>query len=159
MLFEAWYFHLFRLIPEAAGLIFLGTAIVREKFNYKQLAMVSLVYGCLAFALFQLPITYGMHLPLGIILFILVMKITLNLNILKSVTASLLSFFILIILEALTVPTFLNMKGYSVEDLTEVGDKQLYLTGIPSLVILLLLAFLAQLWLKYKTRSDTSRFQ
>lgn len=163
MLFVSWYFQLFKLIPEAVGLVFLGTALVKEHYTYKKLLLAALIYGGLGFALFQLPVTYGKHIPLGIILFILVLKIALNMNILKSVLASLLSFFILIISETLTIPIMLLIKGYSLDNfqelLSELGEKEIYLIGLPSLLLLLALALLAQLWLKFRARSDVSRFQ
>ena len=153
MLFENWYFTLLRAIPETITLVALGTALVRVPFSVKQLLAAGVGIGIICFFLHQLPIQYGMHIPLGIIVYIIVLSLFLKLNVLKSAAAALLSFIILIFIETLTMLVLINVFGYAEETIIQGPDPTKFLFSLPPLVVLIILAAGAQTWLCFRPRS------
>ena len=103
VLIQNWHYQFIGTIPEAIAMVALGTALIKEKYGWKQIFFAGLIIGLIGFLLQQAPIKYGVHIPLGIIAYLLTLNLVLKLNILKSVTASLLSFMMVMVAEMITV--------------------------------------------------------
>lgn len=84
MLIENWFYQLFGTIIESIAMVALGTALIKQKYNWKQISLAGLIIGLIGFLLQRMPIKYGVHIPLGMITFMLILNIVLKLNILKS---------------------------------------------------------------------------
>lgn len=140
MLFDAWYLHLIRIFPESIAMIALGVAFVKERVTFKILLLAGGITGSLGFILRLLPLRYGVHIPLGIIIFILTLHIVLKMNMLKSVVATLLPFTVLTLLEYLMF--LLQMKIYSIagDALTTSGDLIKFIVSLPPLLVLVFAA-------------------
>lgn len=150
MLIQNWYYQLLGIIPESIAMVALGTALIKQKYNWKQITFAGLIIGAIGFLLQQTPIKYGVHIPLGIITFILVLNLVLKLNILKSATASLLSFIMVILAEMITVLVQTRLLKYSEEQLLNAADLSRFLFSLPPLLIIIGLAIIMQIRLHHK---------
>lgn len=144
MLFENWFYHLPRAIPEAIALVALGTALVKEKYTFKQIALTGSILGMVGYLLQQAPFKYGVHIPLGIIAAMFAMSLVLKLKILKSATAALLSFIVLVFIEWATVIVQTRVIGYSEEQIIGGSDLSRFLFSLPPLIIFIAIAILMQ---------------
>ncbi len=152
LLFVTWYFPLARIILESIALVALGTGLIRERYSCWQIAAAGTGVGITNFLIQQLPIKYGVHMPLGIIVFILTLTLFLKLKLLKSAAAVLLSFVILILIEALMMFLIINIMGYAEETVVQGSDLNKFLFSLPPLVLFMLLAGGMQAWLRMKRR-------
>lgn len=151
MLFEHWYFNLLRLIPETIAMVALGTALVKEKYNYKQISLAGIIICAISFLLQQFPIKYGVHIPIGIIVFMLTLNLILKLNILKSAAAALLSFIVLVFSEWLAVVVQTRLFFYSEEQILGGSDLSKLLLSMPPLLLFIIIALILQWRLHSKT--------
>lgn len=131
-------------------MVALGTALIKEKYSWKQISLAGLVIGLIGFLLQQVPIKYGVHIPLGIITYFLTLNLVLKLNILKSATASLLSFMMVILAETITVLVQTKVLRYSEEQLLGATDLSKFLFSLPPLLIIVALAIVLQIRLHRK---------
>ena len=150
MLFEAWYYQLLGLLPQCIALVALGTALVREKFSIWKIIAAGIISGLLLFAVLQLPVKYGAHIPIGIIIFIIVLQLYLKINIIKSAIASMLSFIMLTVIELIVILISINVFRISESIFEEGPDRLRFLYALPSLVVLILIAIAAQFILRHK---------
>jgi hypothetical protein len=135
MLFESWYYQIIGLIPQSIAIIALGTALVKEKVKFKKVIFVGFVAALIGFISYQLPLEYGIQLPLGLIYFIIAIRLMLKLSILKSAAAALFAFIILIITEALVVMSQIKFTTLTEEMLSSASDFDRFLIAVPSLLI------------------------
>lgn len=150
MLIQNWHYQLVGTLPEAVAMVALGTALIKEKYSWKQISLAGLVIGLIGFLLQQVPIKYGVHIPLGIITYFLTLNLVLKLNILKSATASLLSFMMVILAETITVLVQTKVLRYSEEQLLGATDLSKFLFSLPPLLIIVALAIVLQIRLHRK---------
>lgn len=154
MLFENWLFQLIGLIPQSVALVALGTAIVKELFTFRQIIFAALIISIVSFTVYQLPISYGLHIPLNIIIFILVLRFVLSLSILKSAMVSLMSFIILVVIELFVVLVQINLFNVSEDFFTTANDLQKFYVALPTLFILALISIVFQLFRRRQYRTQ-----
>lgn len=157
MLFETWYFTFLRLTVEGIAIVALGTALVRTRYSFKHILVAGICIGLIGFLLQQLPIQYGVHIPLSIIVFILVMVVFLKLNVLKSAAATIFSFIVLILIEAIMVFIQTQVLSYPRDILEHGTDTEKLLFSLPSLIIFCLIAAGAQAWMRFKSGGGIQR--
>ncbi|HPU00354.1 MAG: hypothetical protein GX890_02725 [Firmicutes bacterium] len=145
MIFDNWYYHLLRIIPEAIATVALGTALIKEKYSLKQISIAGFIVGIINFILQRSPIKYGVHIPLGIIVFVLTLSLVLKLSVLKSAIAALLSFMILVLAEWITLLVQTRLLGFSEEQILGGTDLSKIVFSLPPIVIVLVLALIMQL--------------
>lgn len=150
MLIENWHYQLLGTIPESIAMVALGTALIKQKYNWKQILLAGLIIGAIGFFVQQVPIKYGVHIPMGIITYMLTLNLVLKLNILKSATASLISFMFVILAEVLTVLVQTRLLNYSEEQLLNATDLSKFLFSLPPLLIIIGLAIIMQIRLYRK---------
>ncbi len=144
MLIHDWRLQLIRTIIESIVMVSLGTALVKERLAWQKIILAGSIIGIVGFLLQQAPIKYGIHIPLGIITFILTLNIIFKLNILKSAAASLGSFIIVIFAEGIIVMVQTKMLGYGEEYLLGASEITKFLISLPPLLIVIILAVLLQ---------------
>ena len=152
MLFDVWYYNLLRIIPESITLVALGTALVKEKFTFRKMALAGLIIGVIGSAVQHMPIEFGVQIPIGIITFILVLYLLLGLNVLRSAAASLLSFVILIMIEALSFYILSRMTGIPSDILLDGPDLSKFKYSLVPLLILILISLFFQFRLRKKSK-------
>jgi hypothetical protein len=144
MLFESWYLQILGLLPEALGFVALSTALVKERISLKKLCTTGLIICLLFFLMFQLPITYGVHITIGVILLILVFRLVLKLSFTKSAVASILSFIILISIESIYLLIFMHGIGFPKSMFTDSEEHIRFLLALPSIITILIAGIVAQ---------------
>ncbi len=150
MFIENWHYQLLGTIPEAIAMVALGTALIKQKYSWKKILLAGLIIGTIGFFIQQTPIKYGVHIPIGIITYMLTLNLVLKLNILKSATASLISFTLVILAEILTVLVQTRLLNYSEEQLLNANDLSKFLFSLPPLLIIIALAVIMQIILHRK---------
>lgn len=154
MLIQNWHYQLLRTLVEAIAMVALGTGLIKVKVGWRQTVLAGLIVGLIGLFVQQLPIKYGVHLPIVIITFILTLSIVLNVNIVKSATAALLSFAILVSIEALAFYIQVSVFGYSEEVLTTASEVERLLFSLPPLFVLIAIAAIVQLWVRLRYRGS-----
>ena len=150
VLIQNWHYQFIGTIPEAIAMVALGTALIKEKYGWKQIFFAGLIIGLIGFLLQQAPIKYGVHIPLGIIAYLLTLNLVLKLNILKSVTASLLSFMMVMVVEMITVLVQTKVLMYPEEQLLCATNLLKFLYSLPPLLIIIIIAVILQIKLHRK---------
>lgn len=152
MLIETWYYQLLRTIPEAIAIVSLGTALIKLEYNWKRIVLAGVILGTVGFALQQIPFKYGVHVPLGIIVAMFTLSLVFKINMLKSATASLLSFILLVFIEWLTMLVQISLFGFSEEKILNSSELVRFSLSLPPLIIYIMLAVFVQLRFSYSMR-------
>lgn len=92
-----------RLIPESFVLIFAMAALSNTKLNVKRYIISSLLFGIYIYSVRRLPINYGVHTILDIIIMIIIMSSINKTDIILAIKASLITTIGLFICEGLNV--------------------------------------------------------
>lgn len=144
MLIHDWRLQLIRTIVESIVMVSLGTALVKERLAWQKIVLAGIIIGVVGFLLQQAPIKYGIHIPLGIITFILTLNLIFKLNILKSTAASLGPFIMVIFAEGITVMVQTKLLGYTEDYLLGASDSTKFFISLPPLLIITILAVFLQ---------------
>lgn len=155
MLIQSWHYQFLRTIVEAIAMVALGTALIKEKSGWRQITLSGLIVGLIGLFVQQLPIQYGVHLPIVIIVYILTLNIVLKISIFKSAASALLSFTILVSIEAIAFYAQVSMFGYSEEALMIASEKERFLFSLPPLIVLIVLACVVQVWAKLRDKGES----
>lgn len=140
MLFESWYFQIIGLTLQSIALVALGTALIKEKIKLPRVLTAGLIIAVIGFITYQLPLRFGMQVPIGLITCILVLHLKFNISILKSAVASLVSFIILIVTESITVLLQFKLLDITEEMIVAGPDHIKFLAAFPSLLIFLIIS-------------------
>lgn len=147
MLKLAWIEFFFRTIPETFILI-LGIHVISKKsINIPKYALSSVLLSLMIFFVRCLPIYFGVHMIINIILTIGIM-VVIRIPVIKSIYSTLLVYFLL------SIGEFLNMIILDLLNIdTSIEFSNLFikcLAGAPSLIILLLSIIIFNYLLKMK---------
>ncbi|WPC43886.1 hypothetical protein [Clostridium sp. JS66] len=132
MLKLTWIEFFFRTIPEIFILIWGIHVISRKSFNTLQYVLSSIVISILSFFVRWLPIYFGVHVILNMILTISIM-IIIGIPLIKSIYSTLIMFFVLCLSESLNV-LILNLLKIDTNFQLLEPVKKCVLT-LPSLII------------------------
>ena len=132
MLKLTWIEFFFRTIPEISILIWGIHVISRKPFDILQYVLSSIIMAVLTFFVRWLPIYFGVHVILNIILTISIM-IIIGIPIIKSIYSTLIMFFVLCLSESLNVLILNLLKIDTNLQLLEPVKK--CVLEIPSLII------------------------
>lgn len=123
-----------RLIPEAFLVIFAVYAFSKTNINVKKYFISSVIFSIMIFIIRLLPIHYGVHTILGIIVLIALIVNINKIDIIKSIQAVIISIIVQFICEGVNVFIIQNIFKM---DINYVFNEPLLkiLYGIPSLII------------------------
>ncbi|AWI04568.1 hypothetical protein [Clostridium drakei] len=130
MLKLTWIEFFLRNIPEISILIWGIYVISRKSFNILQYVLSSIIIAAISFFVRWLPIYFGVHMILNIILTISIM-IIIGIPIIKAIYSTLIMFFVLCLSECLNL-IILNLLNIDLQLLEPVEKCVL---EIPSLII------------------------
>jgi hypothetical protein len=147
MLRLTWIEFLFRTIPEIFILIWGIHVIAKKSINIRQYVCSSIIIATLSFFVRWLPIYFGVHMIINLILMISIM-VVININIVRAIYGTLLIYFILSLSEFfnIVILNFLNIN-INIDVLTPITK---CIIGVPSLIMLVLLILLIKYLLKMK---------
>ncbi|MCE5220315.1 MAG: hypothetical protein LLF98_03380 [Clostridium sp.] len=92
-----------RIIPEAFVIILAMSALSNTKLNVKRYIISSLLFGVYVYTVRMLPINYGVHTILDIVIMIIIMSNINKTDIISAIKASLITTIILFICEGLNI--------------------------------------------------------
>ncbi|MGI6678923.1 MAG: hypothetical protein ACOX2Q_07675 [Dehalobacterium sp.] len=138
---EMSFFRLvFYGIPEFIALVVLAYAIARIKFNWTKIVLIGVFLASTTFFIRFLPITFGVHALVAISLFTLCLVVFEKHDVLRSISAVLITYIVLIIVEAGSRYLTLSLLDLPMDEV-ENNDFLITVTGWPEVVILFVLAF------------------
>lgn len=128
---------LFRTIPE--GLLFILAIYIFSgvKFEVKRFLVSGFVLAIVTFSVRMLPISYGIHTMLNIIIFFSIQNLLIKIDVNKSIKYSILTTILMFVCEGLNV-IFLQL--FHANKMEEIFNNPILKTlyGLPSLVIFLI---------------------
>lgn len=128
-----------RALPEGFLGIFAVYAFSGVRVNVKRFIIASFTFGVAMYLIRCLPIKFGIHTMIGILINIIIAFQINKIEIISSITSSLLYVVCLAIGEALTVPFITSYLNMTVEELLDSSMSNI--AGIPSLIFVLLIVF------------------
>ncbi len=138
-------------IPEQIAIVTLAFVIAKIPLEGKKIIPIGLVIAFSSYFLRLLPITFGIHtIIIMVLLFILLFKVGKS-NINTSLIASLISFLTIIIVETICLSLLMPAFGVTSEILFTNTTIRI-LISLPQVLVLFVLAFIL---LKIRTRRDT----
>ncbi len=144
-----WIEFFLRSIPENFLIIWGICVINRTTFNLKRYFIPSIILSLCIFFIRSLPIYWGIHTFIGIILIISIMFVN-SIPLITSLCGTLLTFFILSLSEFFNI-LMLNAFGIKIDLISTnsiMGSIRKCLLGIPSLIIMFLFIKLIQYFKK-----------
>jgi hypothetical protein len=147
MLKLTWIEFFFSLVPEMLIFTWGIYVVTRELFNVKNYILSSIVMALLVFLVRELPIYFGVHMIINIIVAISFM-VFINIPIVKAIYSTLLMFFILSISEFLNIILLGLLKIDVNNSFTNPVTKCTF--TIPSLIFFILFIIVIDYYLKKK---------
>lgn len=135
-----WYTVLIRAIPETLGVVVLTLALTKEKNTVKNIAITSILCGLVAFTMKMLPVKFGIHTLIIVIIHTFIMNMVLKIKIQKAFKGILLSMMLLMISELVTITFIEYVLKLNPNDVYSSAIGTLT-AGLPSVLTLYLLAF------------------
>lgn len=136
-----WYTVLIRAIPETLGLILLTLAVVNERKGFKETLLTSIVCGLVGFSMRMLPLKFGIHAILVVIIEAIIINAILKVKLQKAFLGILASLAVLTVTEIITfafIESVLKLNSEAVFS-SAVGT---LLAGLPSVLMLYLIALI-----------------
>jgi len=109
------YSILFQHIPESLALAYTSTIFLFEKVFLKKILIIGILNGIIIFFLRLMPVSFGFHTIIFLIVFFVIIKYFYKKNILKSLIAVLKSFILLAVFESIFGYLAVFITGKSVE--------------------------------------------
>ena len=126
-----------RAIPEMFTLVFAATMLAREKIDKKKYFITSIVLCLGVFLIRMLPISYGVHTILNIILMTILITVIGEINVVKSIKSSVVITMVMFICECINIAIISLVADINIEKVT--GDPRLKtIYGYPSLIFFML---------------------
>jgi hypothetical protein len=138
-----------RMIPEAFLMIYSIYILTKSKVDMKKILISSIIGGIGIYLIRFLPIHFGIHTILSIMLYILLAVKLNKMDIYKAITMTLVSIIILFISDFLFVIIYTKIFQFSSEVLFG-GGWVSNITGIPSLLLLYLVIWIIAYFKKKK---------
>ncbi|HLV09984.1 MAG TPA: hypothetical protein VKY40_07240 [Halanaerobiales bacterium] len=141
---------LFQYIPEEIAVVFMILVFLKNEINYKLILGLAVLMGFLTYLIRLLPIAFGFHSILSLIVLSLLISIIVKVNKFHIFIAVLKTAIILLLIEIVTINFFLHITGYTIEQV----NHNMYirtLAVLPQTIILFLIACGVRYY--YNTRS------
>jgi hypothetical protein len=140
-----------RTIPENILLFYASYVIINTKTDMKKIIYSGIILGIINYLVRLLPINFGVHTILGLLVYIGILSKYHKVELFKSIKIALISMIILFISDAITVYAYINIFKISGEILfnkTIIGS----LLSMPTLIIFVLILICIKL-IKNRTNS------
>jgi len=108
-------YYFLQSIPESMGIISLSLALVRIPLKWGRIALVGLLLSISTYIIRALPVTFGLHLPISLLIIFLFIVKTTKVPASKTLMAIFVSFFILAAIEFLVGQVLTGLIGMDVE--------------------------------------------
>lgn len=130
----------FQGIPEQIAVAALAFVIARAELDWKKIGLVGVILAVIAYIVRLLPVTFGVHtVVLIMLLFLLVNKFG-QVNLVLSIVSAIISFFVLVIVETVIHLAFFTLAKLPVEAVLN-NDILNALIGLPQILLIFLTAY------------------
>lgn len=153
MLQQPLYSLFIRIIPEAFFVVLSICLLTNSKINYKNIATAAVIAGTCVYLTRLLPIHFGVHTVLGVVIYYLLAYKFNNIKMNKVLLGTMVSTILLFISDALLVAIYKNIFDLPVELLMGKTLYSLVIT-LPSLIIFY---FLVRIVVYFKGKNYESR--
>lgn len=138
----------FRTIPETFILIYGMHIIAQKPVNLYKYILSSLILSILIFFIRKLPIYFGVHTDICIMLTIIIAMFIMNIPLIKNVLGTFLLYFMLSLSETMNM---LLLSGLNIDtDISVLQPITRFIYGIPSLIIFIISVIILKFLLKNK---------
>ncbi|MCR6546251.1 hypothetical protein [Dehalobacterium formicoaceticum] len=127
-------------IPEYIALVALAYAIARINFEWPRIALIGVFLAFTTFLIRLLPITFGVHTLIIVGLFTFYLTVYAKIDVLRSVSTVLITYFMLVFIEAGSRSLTLSLLNLSMDEVKN-NDFLIIVTGWPEIFIILGLAY------------------
>lgn len=111
-----WYIVLFVSIPETFLCLSLGFSLFNIPIYYKEKFILSVIAGIASYFLRKLPLFFGIHTFIFLILVVSLTTILCEIGFIRSLICVLTGVMIVGILQSITSPVLINLYGINVND-------------------------------------------
>ncbi len=151
MLHLTWFEFFVRVIPEEFFTVLLVHALAKQKVDKKRYILASLLYAVLVFAVRELPISYGIHTIINVIILIAVSYYINKINLTASIRSGIITLIFLYICELINMYFIQYILHLDVTKMyTDIYIKTIY--SLPSLILLAIIAILLYYLLAIRKR-------
>lgn len=154
MLKMPWITFLFQGLPETIASTALCFALLKRPFKWSLIIKIGVLYGITAYLVRLLPISYGVHTIILIIILATLLVHFTKCELTKAFTTSMINSIILALGEVVFAETLLYILKISFEE--AYANKWLWtLLGIPQVIMLFILAFI----INYLNKNKVSKVE
>ncbi|MCL5271911.1 MAG: hypothetical protein M1486_01060, partial [Gammaproteobacteria bacterium] len=100
----SWLVILFYSIPECALVSWVGLLLINYRPAFSKIILVASIYGPLVYMIRRLPMLYGLHTIILIIIVVILLTLIFRISMLKAATAVILGVIISLSLETISIP-------------------------------------------------------
>jgi len=135
------FVFIFQAIPESIIIFSLGAIAVNGTFQWRRLLLASLIYALCGYLVRMLPLPFGYHMLVALIIITLCMVFVMRFTFVRAVTASLIGVEALSLVESLFVFLIMKLLGYqSIKDIWQNSFLRIVIS-IPHLTVLAIIAY------------------
>jgi len=138
---------IFQGIPESIALVVLAFFVAKAKVKWPMAILLGGILAVSAFFIRMLPVTFGLHTIVNIVLLLLFVTYFGRVNLISATVAVFLSFFILVFVETVIHYAMYSILNLSFEEISK-NQVLMIISGIPQIVLLFLVAFGIKLYRK-----------
>jgi hypothetical protein len=152
------YFYILLVLRntiETCCLFIIGGYTAKRILPISKILALSVIYSIIIMLIRTIPIKFGIHTIIGMTMMIIFYYNFFDLNINQSAIAVFSTFVLLVAIEWLNSYFFLNLlEGLSLKEMGKtINTPEMFITGLPPLLILVLLALVARISLSRKLKS------
>ena len=134
---------IFQGIPECLALASLAVVLAGRGLEVKSVLLIGLPYAAAAYLIRLLPLSFGIHFIIFIVLLAALLNVLLKINFIRSLLTALVAAIILAAAEVACINLIISVTGIPFE---EVRENLLIVYGWPHTVVLFLLALAVNRW-------------
>ncbi|OIQ62069.1 hypothetical protein MTCOM_08390 [Moorella thermoacetica] len=143
--FMPWTALVFQSIPESIVLVALGLGLVGEYPEIPSIIIIGIIGSVTSFFIRRLPLDFGGHTLLSMIVLIILMRFILKITVIKGILAAFFGILAVGIIESMSIPIVSYLTGISFE--TALHDPWLRVVfPLPDEIILGVAAYLCRRW-------------
>lgn len=140
-----WYLLFLVSIPQVYITILLGLALFNLSISWRQLLLISIIGGAIAFMVRLIPMIFGLSSVIGVIVLAILMRLIGKIKLSHALCISMASLMTIAVIECCIIPICLHLTNLT---FIELEEKQIYLFlfFIPEAIVTLLFYLLTKMF-------------
>ncbi|SHI42564.1 hypothetical protein SAMN02745219_00274 [Desulfofundulus thermosubterraneus DSM 16057] len=132
---------IFQSVPESILILTLGLTLMGVELKWQRIVPAAVLSSLASYFIRELPIPYGVHTLIGIVIITLLVSIFFKTSIPVSISVAMIGIAILATVEMLILPIVIFLMGKTINEIWSSLTLRILL-AIPELIVLALIAFL-----------------